>query len=101
MTFSPIKRIASAGSGPNGPPRLIWVILMSATVSILWITVADMGITQVYGILFTSFLIGTSVGPVAFGIAFESTGSYILMLIVSIVLMLISTVVTVLLPRYS
>jgi len=56
---------------------------------------------QVYGILFTSFLIGTSVGPVAFGLAFESTGSYILMLVVSIVLMLISTVITVLLPRYS
>jgi predicted MFS family arabinose efflux permease len=56
---------------------------------------------QVYGILFTSFLIGTSIGPVAYGIAFETTGSYIWMLIVSIVMMLISTVITVLLPRYS
>ena len=56
---------------------------------------------QVYGILFTSFLIGTSVGPVAYGMAYETMGSYIWALLVSIVLMLASTVITVLLPRYS
>ncbi len=55
---------------------------------------------QVYGILFTSFLIGTSVGPVAYGMAYESMGSYIGMLMVSIVLMLVSAAITVLLPKY-
>jgi MFS family permease len=55
---------------------------------------------QVYGILFTSFLIGTSAGPVAFGLAFESSGSYIWVLILSIVLMLVSTATTAKLPRY-
>ena len=56
---------------------------------------------QVYGILFTSFLIGTSAGPVAYGLVFESTGSYILVLILSIVLMLASAIITARLPRYS
>jgi len=56
---------------------------------------------QVYGILFTSFLIGTSIGPVAYGMAYESMGSYIWVLVVSIVLMLVSAVITALLPRYS
>ena len=56
---------------------------------------------RIYGILFTSFLIGTSVGPVAYGMAYESMGSYVWVLVVSIVLMLASAVLTVLLPRYS
>ena len=56
---------------------------------------------QVYGILFTSFLIGTSIGPVVYGMVYESLGSYIWVLIVSIVLMLVSAVITALLPRYS
>jgi len=56
---------------------------------------------QVYGILFTSFLIGTSIGPVVYGMAYESTGSYIWVLIASIFLMLASALVTALLPRYS
>jgi predicted MFS family arabinose efflux permease len=56
---------------------------------------------QVYGILFTSFLIGTSLGPVAYGLAYEVTGSYILVLTVSIILTLVSAGTTVLLPRYS
>jgi len=55
---------------------------------------------QVYGILFTSFLIGTSAGPVAFGMVYESTGSYIAVLIASIALMLASALATFLLPRY-
>ncbi len=55
---------------------------------------------QVYGLLFTSFLIGTSAGPLAYGIGYESLGSYIWMLIVSVVLMLVSSVLTLLLPRY-
>ena len=56
---------------------------------------------RVYGILFTSFLIGTSVGPVTYGLAYESMGSYIGVLILSIVLLLASAVTTALLPRYS
>ncbi len=56
---------------------------------------------RVYGILFTSFLIGTSVGPVAYGVVYETLGSYIWVLVVSIVLMLVSVAITSRLPRYS
>jgi predicted MFS family arabinose efflux permease len=55
---------------------------------------------RVYGILFTSFLIGTSLGPVAYGAAYESLGSYIWVLFVSIALMLVSALFTWRLPRY-
>ena len=56
---------------------------------------------RVYGILFTSFLIGTSIGPVAYGMAYETLGSYIWVLFFSIGLMLVSALVTSRLPRYS
>jgi len=56
---------------------------------------------RVYGILFTSFLIGTSAGPVAYGMVFETLGSYIWVLVVSVVLMLASALITSRLPRYT
>ena len=56
---------------------------------------------QVYGILFISFLLGTSIGPVAYGVAYESLGSYIWVLLLSIALMLVSATATFLLPKYS
>ncbi|MDZ4729651.1 MAG: MFS transporter [Xanthomonadales bacterium] len=61
--------------------------------------VANFG--QVYGILFTSFLIGTSVGPVAYGVVYDLWGSYTWVLYVSAGLMLVSAGLTSLLPRYS
>ncbi|MEJ8566251.1 MFS transporter [Elongatibacter sediminis] len=56
---------------------------------------------RVYGILFTSFLIGTSLGPVGYGYAFETLGSYDWVLFLSIGLMLASAVLTIRLPRYE
>ena len=56
---------------------------------------------QVYGILFTSFLIGTSLGPVGYAMAYESLGTYIWVLLFSIGLMLASALITLRLPRYS
>lgn len=56
---------------------------------------------QVYGILFTSFLIGTSLGPVAYGMVYESSGSYLWVLFFSIVLILTSAFITFRLPRYA
>jgi MFS family permease len=56
---------------------------------------------RVYGILFTSFLIGTSLGPVGYGMAYESLGSYIWILFLSIGLMLAAAMITARLPRYS
>ncbi len=55
---------------------------------------------RVYGVLFTSFLAGTSLGPVGYGLAYESLGSYDGVLFLSIGLMLLSAVLTIRLPRY-
>jgi predicted MFS family arabinose efflux permease len=56
---------------------------------------------QVYGILFASFILGTSTGPVVYGMAFDALGSYVWILGVSIGLMLLSAAFTARLPRYS
>ena len=56
---------------------------------------------RVYGILFASFLIGTSLGPVAYGMAFEALGSYTWVLVLSVCLMLASALATLRLPRYD
>jgi MFS family permease len=56
---------------------------------------------QVYGILFASFILGTSTGPVVYGMAFDALGSYVWILGVSIALMLVSAAFTARLPRYS
>lgn len=56
---------------------------------------------RVYGILFTSFLIGTSAGPIVYGVVYESLGSYIWVLYFSLGLMLASALITSRLPRYS
>jgi len=61
--------------------------------------VANFG--RVYGILFTAFLIGTSLGPVGYGMAFDRLGSYDWVLFLSVGLMLASAALTLRLPRYD
>ena len=56
---------------------------------------------RVYGVLFMSFLIGTSLGPVGYGLAYEILGSYDGVLFASIVLMVVSAIFTLPLPRYE
>ena len=56
---------------------------------------------KIYGILFASFLIGTSLGPYAFGLAYETYGSYREVLISAVIVIIISAVITQLLPAYK
>lgn len=56
---------------------------------------------EIFGILFASLLIGTSIGPVGFGWSFETTGSYTFVLWLSGVLIAIATVITITLPAYA
>ena len=56
---------------------------------------------KIYGILFASFLIGTSMGPYAFGLAYETYGSYREVLISAVIVIIISAVTTLLLPAYK
>jgi sugar phosphate permease len=96
-------------SGAVGTPALLGAacigLSMGAEIDMLaYLTGRYFGLEnfgQVYGILFVSFLLGTSIGPVAYGMAYETMGSYLAVLNVSIALMLISAVATALLPRYA
>jgi MFS family permease len=55
---------------------------------------------EIYGLLFASLLIGTSLGPVAYGLSFEMSGSYIWILILCAILCAIAAIVMKFLPRY-
>ncbi len=54
----------------------------------------------IYGLLFASLLIGTSLGPFVYGLAFESTGSYVSILIVCCVVNGFASLITLVLPEY-
>jgi MFS family permease len=56
---------------------------------------------EIFGILFASLLIGTSIGPLGFGWSYESSGSYTSILWVSGALVAIATVITKTLPPYA
>ena len=56
---------------------------------------------KIYGILFVSFLIGTALGPYVFGLAYEVYGSYREVLLSAVALIIISAMVTLLLPSYT
>ena len=56
---------------------------------------------QIYGLLFAALLVGTSLGPVAFGQTFDRTGSYVPILGVCSVLIIFAVIVTAFLPPYT
>ena len=56
---------------------------------------------RVYGILFVSFLVGTSLGPYVFGLAYENHGSYREVLMIAVVVILVSAAATLCLPGYE
>lgn len=100
-----VSLLATGAMGPLAFVAAVFIgISMGAEIDMLaFLTGRYFGVEnfgQVYGILFTSFLIGTSGGPVAYGMAFETLGSYSWVLVVSIGLMLASAAITSRLPRY-
>ena len=54
-----------------------------------------------YGLLFSAFLIGTALGPVAYGAGFDTTGSYVIVLTSCSVLLVLTAFAMLLLPRYG
>ena len=53
-----------------------------------------------YGLLFAAVLVGTAIAPWIFGIAFESTGSYVGILSVCVLINLLAVALTLLLGPY-
>ena len=55
---------------------------------------------EIYGLLFVAFLIGTSLGPIAYGAIFDLTGAYFWILAICTVIVVIAGVVMAFMPRY-
>lgn len=53
-----------------------------------------------YGLLFAAILTGTALGPLAFGIGFETTGSYISILTICVAVNILAVILTALLGPY-
>ena len=106
LTTIGLAVLAGGASGPLAFFAVIFIgISMGAEIDMLaFLTGRYFGVEnfgQVYGILFASFVLGTSTGPVVYGMAFDALGSYVWILLVSIGLMLLSAGFTARLPRYS
>ena len=56
---------------------------------------------EIYGLLFAALLVGTSIGPIAFGTIYDRTGSYVPILIVCTVMIIFAVIVTAFLPAYG
>jgi len=106
LSAAGVTLLAAGAIGPAAFAAVVCIgISMGAEIDMLaFLTGRYFGVEnfgRVYGILFTSFLIGTSLGPIGYGMAYESLGSYIWVLLLSIGLMLASALVTLRLPRYK
>ena len=106
LTTIGLALLAGGATGPLAFFAVIFIgISMGAEIDMLaFLTGRYFGVEnfgQVYGILFASFVLGTSTGPVVYGMAFDALGSYVWILLVSIGLMLLSAGFTARLPRYS
>ncbi len=97
------------GAGAVGATAFLAAVLVGISIGaeidlLAYLTGRYFGVPRfgkVYGVLFTSFLLGTSLGPVAYGMAYESMGSYSGALFVTLGLMVVAALATARLPRYS
>jgi len=106
LTAIGLALLAGGAAGPLAFVAVTFIgVSMGAEIDMLaFLTGRYFGVEnfgQVYGILFASFVLGTSTGPVVYGMAFDALGSYVWILLVSIGLMLLSAGFTARLPRYS
>ena len=100
--------IAALAGGATGAPAFAAVLCvglslgaemdMLAYFASRYFGLASFG--RAYGVLFTAFLFGTSLGPPAFGHAFEVTGSYSTVLVACVITTLLACFLTLGLPRY-
>ncbi len=95
--------------GASGAPAYFALILIAFSIGaeidmMTFLTTRYFGIRhfgEIYGILFASLLIGTSLGPWLFGRSFDASGSYIMMLWIAAGLTGIAATLCFALPSYS
>ena len=106
--------LASAGgivmlaAGAVGPTAFLAAVLIGLSIGaeidlMAFLTTRYFGLRcfgEIYGLMFAALLIGTSLGPIAFGLVFEKTGSYVPVLILCAVLNAVVSFANLLLPRY-
>lgn len=95
-------------TGVSGPLTFIAAIFLGFSIGaeldlLAYLTTRYFGLESfgmVYGILFSAFLFGVSTGPLAYGIAYETYGSYINMLMVCTGILIIAALLMFLMPKY-
>ncbi|MBT7953183.1 MAG: MFS transporter [Gammaproteobacteria bacterium] len=100
--------LALLATGVSGFSAFIVAMLVGASIGaeadlLAFLTSRYFGLKcfgEVYGLLFASLLIGTSLGPFVYGLSFEMSGSYIWILVFCSILCAIAAVVMKLLPHY-
>jgi MFS family permease len=108
VTFA-IFGIALLASGVTGMGAFVAAIFIGVSIGaefdiLAYLITRYFGLQNfgmVYGILFSSFLIGVSIGPKAFGEAFDAQGSYYLILIASCIILAITVLMLWRLPKYE
>lgn len=105
MSAVGIAILAAGGSGP-------WAFLAAVGVGLsigaeldlmAYLTTRYFGLKHfgtVYGVMFAALLVGTSLGPVSFGVVYDVTGSYVNVLILCAVLNFGASLLLLLLPAY-
>ena len=100
--------IAMLATGAAGPMAYLAAVLIGLSIGaeidlMAFLTTRYFGLRcfgEIYGLMFAALLIGTSIGPIAFGMAFETTGSYFGILVWCAVLNAVVSFATLMLPRY-
>jgi MFS family permease len=100
--------LALLATGVSGFSAFIVAMLVGASIGaeadlLAFLTSRYFGLKcfgEVYGLLFASLLIGTSLGPFVYGLSFEMSGSYIWILVFCSILCVIAAAVMKLLPHY-
>ena len=110
MTFFLLSAVGLGllATGTAGPAVLLATVLVGLAIGaeidlMAFLATRYFGLKhfgKIYGLLFASLLIGTSLGPVIYGFAYESHGSYVWILALCCALNVAASLLTGLLPRY-
>ncbi|MCC3861584.1 MFS transporter [Pseudemcibacter aquimaris] len=101
--------VAMLAMGVTNMPAYIAALLIGLSIGtefdlLAYLTTRYFGLSSfgmVYGLMFSAFLVGTSIGPVSFGASFDEFGSYVNVLILSAIILIITVGLFLLLPKYK
>ncbi|MBT5074785.1 MAG: MFS transporter [Kordiimonadaceae bacterium] len=95
-------------TGVSGPMTFVAAVFLGFSIGaeldlLAYLTTRYFGLGSfgmAYGVLFSAFLFGVSTGPLAYGIAYESYGSYINILGVCVAVLITAASLMFLMPKY-